>query len=222
VYNPPSDAAHRRHIASAYDEPGTGQEIDRRTFMANATLAIGGIVGLVLAIPIIGSLVPTGGAGEGTWAALDPKEWSQLQTATDKPVRLNFSVKYKDAYLPEGTLDEFVWGIKTSEVKMRKARPELFSQTRAGVPYPAVVMGFTVFSPICPHLGCRYSWNSDMNKFACPCHGSTYNFEGVHEAGPAPRGLDPLPLRERSGKAEVTWIRYDKATPDRVVISYAS
>ena len=60
-------------------------------------------------------------------------------------------------------------------------------------------MGFVIFSPICPHLGCYYNWSDAQNRFMCPCHGSQYTFDGTHVAGPAPRGLDPLPLREQSG-----------------------
>ena len=43
---------------------------------------------------------------------------------------------------------------------------------------------------------------------------------GPHVAGPAPRGLDPLPFRERNGAAEVTWIVYQSNTPQRIVVSY--
>ena len=40
------------------------------------------------------------------------------------------------------------------------------------LPYPVVNLGFAIFSPICPHLGCRYSWIDDQKKFVWPCHGS--------------------------------------------------
>jgi Rieske Fe-S protein len=81
-------------------------------------------------------------------------------------------------------------------------------------------MGFVIFSPICPHLGCYYNWNDAQNRFMCPCHGSQYTFDGTHVAGPAPRGLDPLPFREQTGAAEVTWIVYQSNTPQRIVVSY--
>ena len=223
--NPSVDAARaqaaKRKILSAYDEPGTQDEITRRTFMANATLTMSGLIGLGLIIPILGAVMPHGGEGTGQWSPLSPNEWKQLQDATNKPVKLSFNVDYKDAYLPKATVDQFVWGIKSTEAKMHKARPDLFDNKAAEVPYPVVNMGFVIFSPICPHLGCRYNWDDGSNKFLCPCHGSQYTYEGAHIAGPAPRGLDPLPLRERSGKAEVTWIRYDKSTPNRIVVSYA-
>ena len=212
-----------RRILSAYDEPGTYEEISRRKFMANATLVMSGLIGLGLAIPIIGSLVPETGAGGGTWTALDPQGFKELQAATDKAVKIDFTIKSKDAYLPEQEIPESVWGIKTDFSRFEKQRPDLFGPNgKAKVPYDVVTMGFVIFSPICPHLGCRYQYNSDANKFQCPCHGSQFDHEGAHIAGPAARGLDPLPMREQSGQAEVTWIRYKPTVPDRIVISYTN
>lgn len=208
--------------ASAYDDPGTPEEITRRTFMANATLTLGGIIGLGLAIPIVGSLLPKTGAGSGSWAALDEKGWQELQTATDTPVKIDFTLTGKDAYLPEQQSPESVWGIKTSLDKFKKLRPDIYDNPGGMVKYDAVYMGFALLSPICPHLGCFFNWNPDAKQFACPCHGSTYTPEGAHLAGPAARGLDPLPMREQSGKAEVTWIRYAPTIPDRIVVSYIS
>jgi Rieske Fe-S protein len=225
--NPSLDAAQaqaaKHKILSAYDEPGTYDEITRRTFMANATLAMSGIIGLVLVVPIVGSLLPKGGEGTGTWSPLSPAEWKALEKSTQKPVKLSFTLKSKDAYLPEQVTDQFVWGVKTSLDRMRKARPDLFKPAgKSALPYDVVNLGFAIFSPICPHLGCRYDWSDSANRFLCPCHGSQYSYEGAHLAGPAPRGLDPLPLREHSGTAEVTWIRYEQSTPARIVVSYTS
>ncbi|MFN2529170.1 MAG: ubiquinol-cytochrome c reductase iron-sulfur subunit [Candidatus Baltobacteraceae bacterium] len=212
------------------DEPETPEEVSRRQFMVNATVALSGVIGLGLAIPIVGSLLPSGGSGKGVWSPLDAAEWKQLQSSTEKPVKLSFTMKTKDAYLPEETDAQYVWGIKADQAKMQKARPDLFAsdgkaifQNIKGVePYNVVSMGFVMFSPICPHLGCRFNYDADQNKFLCPCHGSVYTREGEHIGGPAPRGLDPLPLHERSGQAEVMWIRYQDSTPDHIVVSYTS
>jgi len=200
----------------------TDDEVTRRTFMANATVAIGGIVGLVLAVPIVGSLLPAKNESTGSWAPLTAQELDDLQKATAKPVKLVFTLKYKDGYLPEQSAPEYVWGIKVDPAKFAAARPDIFNQPggKADVPYDVVTMGFVIFSPICPHLGCYYNWNDAQNRFMCPCHGSQYTFDGTHVAGPAPRGLDPLPVRERSGTAEVTWIVYQSNTPQRIVVSY--
>lgn len=211
----------QRKIMSAHDVPHTDDEVTRRTFMANATVAIGGIVGVVLAVPIIGSLLPPKNASGGSWAPLSAQELDALQKATAKPVKLTFTLKFVDGYLPEQSSPEYVWGIKVDPAKFQAARTDIFNQHgKADVPYDVVNMGFVVFSPICPHLGCYYGWNDAQNRFMCPCHGSQYTFDGTHIAGPAPRGLDPLPLREQSGTAEVTWIVYQSNTPSRIVVSY--
>ena len=192
--------------------------------MANATLSIGGLVTLALAVPIVGSLLPPKNAQSGSWSPLSSQEMDALQKATAKPVKVSFTLKFVDAYLPEQSTPEYAWGIKVDPEKFKAARPDIFSEPggKADVPYDVVNMGFVIFSPICPHLGCRYDYSPDQNKFMCPCHGSQYTREGAHIAGPAPRGLDPLPLRERSGAAEVTWIRYAQSTPSRIVVSYTS
>ena len=135
---------------------------------------------------------------------------------------MTFTLKFVDGYLPEQSTPEYVWGIKVDPAKFKAARTDIFNQPggAANVPYDVVTMGFVVFSPICPHLGCYYNWSDAQNRFMCPCHGSQYTFDGTHIAGPAPRGLDPLPLREQSGTAEVTWIVYQSNTPARIVVSY--
>jgi menaquinol-cytochrome c reductase iron-sulfur subunit len=212
----------QRKIVGAYDVPESADEVSRRTFMANATVTIGGIVGLVLAVPIVGSLLPPKNASSGSWAPLSAQELDALQKATSKPVKMSFTLKYVDGYLPEQSVPEYVWGIKVDPEKFRAARPDVYNQSggAANVPYPVVNMGFVIFSPICPHLGCYYNWSDAQNRFMCPCHGSQYTFDGTHVAGPAPRGLDPLPLREQNGTAEVTWIVYQSNTPQRIVVSY--
>lgn len=196
------------------------EELTRRAFMANATLTLGGVIGLGLAIPLIGATMPTTGAGSGSWSALDEADWKNLQAATDTPVKIGFMLTGKDAYLPEQQSPESVWGIKTDLAKFRKLRPDIYDDPKGRVPYAAVTLGFALFSPICPHLGCEYRWLPDAKHFWCPCHGSTYSSEGAHLGGPAARGLDPLPMRERNGVAEVTWIRYAPTTPDRILVSY--
>jgi Rieske Fe-S protein len=207
---------------SAHDTPTDPLEVSRRTFMANAVVTIGGIVGVVLAIPIIGSLLPPKSSSAGSWSPLSGQELDLLQKATDKPVKLTFTLKFTDAYLPEQSVPEYCWGIKVDPAKFQAARPDIFNQPggKADVDYPVVNMGFVVFSPICPHLGCYYNWSDAANRFMCPCHGSQYTFDGTHIAGPAPRGLDPLPVREQNGAAEVTWIIYQSNTPSRIVVSY--
>jgi len=204
--------------AEAYKDPGTPEEQSRRQFMVQCVVALGGVIGLGIAIPVITSLVPAEDAtGGDVWSALSPDEYAKLQKATDVPIKVTFNVHTVDGYLPPSDDEQFAWAIKTTDAAMQAARPELFTGS-GKLGYDIVVMDFTVFSPICPHLGCRYTWLDDQKKFACPCHGSQFNGLGAHIAGPAPRGLDPLPLRDGAGKAEITWIEYKQNTADHIVL----
>jgi cytochrome b6-f complex iron-sulfur subunit len=48
---------------------------------------------------------------------------------------------------------------------------------------------------VCTHLGCLYNWNSQENKFICPCHGSQFELTGEFIQGPAPRSLDRFAIQ---------------------------
>jgi len=207
--------------SKSYEDDGTPEEQSRRTFMVNAVVAMGGVIGLGIAIPVVSSLVPAADAVASNWSPLTPEEMASLQKAAEKPIKVSFTVKTKDGYLPEAQAEEFVWAIKADEAKLKAARPDLYGSVKP-LPYAVVNMGFTVFSPICPHLGCKYDYDESKAKFRCPCHGSQFTNLGEHVAGPAQRGLDPLPLRESAGKAEVTWIQYVQNVPDRIVLSYST
>lgn len=201
----------------AYLDDGTPQEQSRRTFMVQATLALGGVIGLGLVIPLVTSLVPPPDASSAEWSPLTEAEFTDLKKATDTPTKVTFNLHRVDGYLPAADEEQFVWAIKTTEDAMKAKRPTLFEGNEK-VPYPVVNLGFTIFSPICPHLGCRYAYLEKEQKFACPCHGSQFTTLGEHVAGPALRGLDPLPLRDFQGKAQVTWIEYKVGTPDHIVL----
>ncbi len=50
--------------------------------------------------------------------------------------------------------------------------------------------GFLAVSRKCTHLGCTVPWIDEEKKFACPCHGSTFDIRGEVISPPAPRALD--------------------------------
>ncbi|HMD02535.1 MAG TPA: ubiquinol-cytochrome c reductase iron-sulfur subunit [Candidatus Baltobacteraceae bacterium] len=212
--------------AQAYQDPGTPEEQSRRQFLANATIAIGGVITLILAPPLLISLIPESlvkpDKAGGVWAPIPADEFKVLQNST-APVKITFTFKYADAYIPPTDDTQFVWGVKLTPEQIntfKQKRPDLFDKPADEVAYPAVNMGFVIFSSVCPHLGCRYAWNGDAKRFICPCHGSQFSEVGAHLAGPAPRGLDPLPFREKDGQAQVTWIQYKSQEPDRVIVAY--
>src|SRR5471030_1390791 len=206
--------------ADAYNDDGSPVEQSRRTFMVNAVVALGAVTGIGIAIPVLSSLAPAAGTAVANWTPLNTEELNAIEASATRPVRIDFVMSYKDGYSPEDNRKLNVWGIRIDDATMRAKRPDLFAG-RGKLPYPVVNMGFTVFSPICPHLGCRYDWNPDISRLRCKCHGSEFGNAGEHLAGPAQRGLDPLPLRFKGGLAEVTWIHYNGNKPSRIVMSYA-
>jgi len=212
--------------AKAYEDPGTPEEQSRFKFMANATIVLGNVIGLVIAVPIVVGLIPSPAVlgGGKAWSPLkDQSEFGKLEPSS-APAQLYFSRSMRDGYMPPADASDYVWGVKMDDdqiKKMQTNRPDLFSNPSGKVDYPVVNMGYVIFSSVCPHLGCKFNWKAETNRFFCPCHNSEYERDGTHIAGPAARGLDPLPLEEQNGKAEITWIRYKAAIPDRVIVSYS-
>jgi Rieske Fe-S protein len=60
-----------------------------------------------------------------------------------------------------------------------------------------------VLSPVCSHLGCLVTWNSQRREFLCPCHGGRYAMTGTVIGGPPPAPLRRLPFEIRDGKMYV-------------------
>jgi cytochrome b6-f complex iron-sulfur subunit len=50
--------------------------------------------------------------------------------------------------------------------------------------------GFLALSSKCTHLGCTIPWVDKEKRFACPCHGSSFDITGNVINSPAPRPLD--------------------------------
>jgi len=197
--------------------PDQPVEIRRRTFIANAVVALGGVMSLGIAVPLATSLIPAAAASEGEWSPLTGEQWAALQHATRTPSKVSFAIRDQDGYFAPTDHAAFVWAIKTTDAEMREERPELYAGAQT-LPYPVVNLGFTLFNPSCPHLGGRYAWIGGETRFICPLHGSQFTSCGKHIAGPALRGLDPLPLREYKGRAEITWIEYKENSPSHIVL----
>ncbi|MDA7979358.1 MAG: Rieske (2Fe-2S) protein [Pirellulales bacterium] len=59
---------------------------------------------------------------------------------------------------------------------------------------------FIALSSICPHLGCRVHWESQNDRFFCPCHNGTFAPDGAPTGGPpktANQALIRYPLAVR-------------------------
>jgi len=52
---------------------------------------------------------------------------------------------------------------------------------------------FYAVSAVCTHLRCTVAYQSQMNRFYCPCHGGVFDSKGNVVGGPPPK---PLPFYE--------------------------
>jgi nitrite reductase/ring-hydroxylating ferredoxin subunit len=74
------------------------------------------------------------------------------------------------------------------------------------------------WSTVCPHLGCAVDYDSEVTKFKCPCHHSTFAIDGKVEGGPAPRPMDSLELKEENGVVSVRYLRYRQGIAEKEVV----
>lgn len=162
----------------------------RRGFLKIASATLGSVVGVVLAVPLLESVITPSLRGRKS-------HFSRLARLSDlptgSPVDKNFADRVSDAFIQE-TLLRDVWVVKHAPSRV------------------------DVFSPICPHLGCRYDWHPDRGRFVCPCHGSVFSQTGEVVGGPAPRPLDTLPVRIEGEEVFVEWERFKVGTPNKVVV----
>ncbi len=163
-------------------------ETTRRGFLKGVTGLMTALVAAALAVPLIGGIIgPSFRSKKPGWA----KVGNISSLPTDQPTNLKFPYKTQDAYIRETVIQD-VWVIKHS---------------------PSEV---TVFSPICPHLGCHYNWHPETKEFACPCHGSIYSVDGKVLGGPAPRPLDTLQWKFENEELYVEWEQFKVGIPQKV------
>ena len=163
----------------------------RRRFFARAAAILSVPLAVTFGWPLIASIL---GPMYKKTKAVFSKVKGFRKAPIEKPVELPLPYVKTDAFMRQDVVEN-VWVLKKSDEKA------------------------TVYSPICPHLGCRYNWNEKLNKFICPCHGSIFSKPGKVLAGPAPRPLDQLPHKiEKDGTLEVKWERFEPGIPNQKII----
>lgn len=66
---------------------------------------------------------------------------------------------------------------------------------------------FIALSSTCPHLGCQVRWESQNNRFYCPCHNGVFDPTGVATSGPpaeAGQSLSRYPLQVTNGLLHIS------------------
>jgi nitrite reductase/ring-hydroxylating ferredoxin subunit len=96
-----------------------------------------------------------------------------------------------------------------TEVASMPAGGSLVYRTPMGSPVSVTRQGagsgpsdFVALSSTCPHLGCQVNWESQNNRFFCPCHNGTFDASGKAVEGPpaeAGQALLQYPMRISKG-----------------------
>ncbi len=181
----------------------------RDFFYRIGTYVLGGIGGLVLAVPgvayVLSPILNKSGAGgspgaEGEGTYHDLARLSELPVGVPRsfPVRaerVDAWVKYPEE--PVGT----VWLIRQPE----------------GEKEPVVA-----FTAECPHLGCGVNLAADKSSFACPCHNSAFRLDGTPENEIPPRPMDSLKVRltnDTDPRISVQFERFRAQTKEKIPLA---
>lgn len=135
----------------------------RRVFFVKVAVLLNGIVGAVLAVPILGYLLgPLLKKDNGRY------DWVTL-----------------------GSVDQFAVG-ETRLANFRNPVSVAWDGQTNTIPCwvsHVATDKFQIFAINCAHLGCPVRWFPQSKLFLCPCHGGAYYQDGSRAAGPPPRGL---------------------------------
>ena len=174
--------------------PMADEGTTRRGFLKKATVAIGGAIGALAALPLIRFLVhPVG---------------QRVVTSAQEPVDVM-------------SADALSVGAEPVRVELRASTLRDAWNTQRDVPLGAAWVRkqedgeIQAFSSVCPHLGCAVGFSPEEDQFICPCHRSAFALDGERLFGPSKRGLDPLPVVVEDGRVKVTFVRYQLDTSDR-------
>jgi Rieske Fe-S protein len=165
---PPTPEAPQEWLGSAKEKDAARQSASasgssRRAFLFKLAVGINGLVGLVLAAPILGYLL-----GPALKKAGGYNSWIRLGAVDAFPrgqTRLAEYINPVTAPSDGETAKTACW--------VRHAEDG----------------SFQVFAINCAHLGCPVRWFEQSRLFLCPCHGGAYYEDGSRASGPPLRGL---------------------------------
>ena len=153
----------------------TENEISRRAMLVKLGVFLNGVVGVVLAVPIVRFLLSPvtreGNARDESWLSLGGIEQfpaGQTRLATYRNPAVNS------------------WDGQTGDVACWVRNVD--------------GQHFQVFAINCAHLGCPVRWFAQSNLFMCPCHGGAYYQDGSRASGPPERGLFEYSYKLENGK----------------------
>ena len=177
----------QRYISG--DDLERPRSTERRSFLGYAIALISTSIASVLGITIGRYTIGPAFSSSGT------SEWTNAglleEIPEDKPTKRSLVIS-QDAGWGRMNTQKLIWIIRKGN-------------------------DLTVFSAVCPHLGCTI--NEAADGFICPCHGSAWNAKGEKVGGPAPRNLDVLEYRRNGDILEVRYRSFKQGVASQEVVS---
>lgn len=147
----------------------------RRRFLHRLSVALGGVMSALVAIPFIGFIFVSRRAGPET-------AWRVVGAIDDFPIGETIRVSFVDP-------DPLPWAGFSAQTAAWVRRSEEGH--------------FTALSVYCTHVGCPIRWLEGSRLFMCPCHGGSFFEDGSVAGGPPRRALDRYEIRVREGQVEI-------------------
>lgn len=183
-----SDNKHDTLSGLAFKQP-TAVDLEKRQFLIKATAATGAIGAAAVAVPFVGSMLP-----------------SERAKAAGAPVEVDISKIEAGAMMTAEWRGQPVWIVHRTEEMLAKldAHQDQLSDPNLDVPQQpeycknktrAINAKYGVMLGTCTHLGCSPNANFAITPdwdggFVCPCHGSKFDLSGrVFKGSPAPTNL---------------------------------
>lgn len=149
--------------------------LSRRRFVSRLSLALAGLAGAVVGVPIVAYLLSP---------LLNPARqvWRTVGQVADFRVGETIEVTFQEpsplAWAGQTALTA-AWLRRTGE------------------------QDFIAFAVNCTHLGCPVNWRPKAQLFLCPCHGGVYYADGTVAGGPPPEPLISFAVRVQGSEVQV-------------------
>lgn len=160
----------------------------RRDFYKVGTVLLSGLIGLVLTVPGVAYIISPLRKGAGAKEAEGLESLTRLsQLPVGEPRAFAIIADSQDAWVrypkePVGS----VWLIRQADGSVKALTAE------------------------CPHLGCAVGFAADHKSFFCPCHTSSFNFQGTPMNKIPPRPMDSLKVELSDDPDPIVKVKFER------------
>jgi ubiquinol-cytochrome c reductase iron-sulfur subunit len=195
----------------------TAVVIKRRKMLGGLLASGAGIMGIVLAFPLLRSLGPL---PKDTFDESDWKAGTVLVDSNGQPVRRETLVAggimtvypRNQVRIEDGQVTFTDQGLATDQTILIRLPGGAFTTMPGRENWTPD--GYVAYSKVCTHLGCPVGlYERELELLVCPCHQSIFNVRNgaVPQFGPAPRPLPQLALGYNDQGYLIATAPYDQA-----------